>query len=135
MTTTDIVKAVAIAFALLPAVGAQFEGGIFCGITTTKDGVHAAVVLLADKPAGELDWQAAKAWAAEVGGELPTRPVAALLFANAKDQFEEEWHWTSEEFGASCAWYCYVFGGGSQSYDHKSYEGCARAVRLIPLVA
>lgn len=134
MTTTEIVRAAAVAFALLPAVGAQFEGGIFCGITTTKDGVHAAVVLLADKPASDLNWQAAKAWAAEIGGELPSRPVAALLFANAKDQFAEEWHWTSEEYSASSAWVCY-FHNGRQSDLDKCYEGCARAVRLIPLVA
>jgi hypothetical protein len=133
-TATEIVKAAAIAFALLPAVGAQLEGGIFCGITTTKDGVHAAIVLLADKPAGDLDWNAAKAWATEVGGELPTRPVAALLFANAKDQFAKEWHWTSEEYSASSAWGC-DFDLGHQYYGRKSYEGYARAVRLIPLVA
>jgi hypothetical protein len=121
----------------LPKIGAAWpgvEGSAYAGVTTDAKGKLFALVLLADKPAGELDWQAAKAWAAEVGGELPTRPVAALLFANAKDQFEEEWHWTSEEFSASCAWSCY-FDNGSQSRTHTTYEGCARAVRLIPLVA
>jgi hypothetical protein len=122
-----------IAFAALPALGASFEGGIFCGITTGKDGTHSAVVLLLDTT-GEKSWKDATAWAAEVDGELPTRTVAALLFANAKDQFEEEWHWTSEEFNASFAWYC-NFISGNQGSTRKSYEGCARAVRLIQLTA
>jgi hypothetical protein len=133
MTTTEIVKAAAIAFALLPAVGAQLEGGIFCGITTTKDGAHVAVVLLADTTE-DKSWADAKAWAESVGGELPTRPVAAMLFANAKSHFEPSWHWTSEEAGASYAWGC-GFNDGYQLSNDKSYEGCARAVRLIPLVA
>jgi hypothetical protein len=76
------------------------------------------------------------AWAKEAGGELPTRAVASLLFANAKSHFKAEWHWTSEvhEQYASYAWSCY-FGSGTVTNSLKSYEGCARAVRLIPLVA
>jgi hypothetical protein len=122
-----------IAFASLPALGASFEGGIFCGITTTKDGTHAAVVLLA-ATTSDKNWKDAMAWAAEVGGELPSRPVAALLFANAKAQFEASWHWTSEEYSSDSAWGCY-FDYGSQTLNRKCYEGCARAVRLIHLTA
>jgi hypothetical protein len=130
MTTTTTLS---ISFASLPALGTQFEGGIFCGITTTKDGTHAAVVLLAARTEDKT-WKAAMAWAAEVGGELPTRSVAALLFANAKAQFEASWHWTSEEYSSASAWGCYFFGGDVIS-NRKSYEGCARAVRLIHLTA
>jgi len=121
-------------FATLPVIGGAFEGGLFAGLTTDKEGRHFAVTLLPDKPAKRLPWKKAVDWAASVDGTLPTRPVAALLFANAKDQFDPDWQWTSEAFDGSYAWIQY-FGYGGQSYGHKSYEGQARAVRLIHLSA
>ena len=119
----------------LPAIGAPLEGGSFAGITTQPDGTHCAVVLLPAQGT-DLDWSAAKAWAAEQGGELPSRPVAALLFANVKAQLRQRWHWTGEtnEYDASYAWLC-SFSYGDQDYYHKSYEGGAVAVRLIHLAA
>ena len=119
--------------ATLPALGTALEGGIFAGLTTKKDGTHCAVVLLPNK-GEDLPWKAAEAWAAEQGSELPTRPVAALLYANVKDQLKPEWHWTADEEGASYAWFCH-FNYGHQDDYHKSYEGSAVAVRLIPLTA
>ena len=119
--------------ATLPAIGAALAGGTFAGLTTLPNGTHHAVVLLPGK-GDDLTWQQAGEWAKEQGGVLPTRPVAALLFANVKDQLQPEWHWTADEEGASCAWGCH-FDHGSQLYYHKSYEGSAVAVRLIPLSA
>ena len=119
--------------AQLPALGAPLEGGSFAGITTQPDGTHCAVVLLPAQGT-DLDWPAAKAWAADQGGELPSRPVAALLFANVKTQLRPRWHWTADEDGASSAWHCYFNDGYQLSY-HKSYEGGAVAVRLIHLAA
>jgi len=119
--------------ASLPALGADFEGGLFAGLTTRKDGVHCAATLLPSRGT-DLTWKKATAWAQEQGGELPTRPVAALLFANLKAQLPDGWHWTSDEYDASCAWHC-LFGDGHQFNDPKSYEGSAVAVRLIPLTA
>jgi len=122
-----------ISIAALPPLGADLDGGKFAGLTTRKDGTHAAVVLLPAK--GEkLKWKAAIAWAKEQSGELPSRPVASLLFANVKDQLDDGWHWTCEEDDASYAWYCY-FGSGRISSTLKSFEGSAVAVRLIPLTA
>jgi hypothetical protein len=120
--------------ASLPAVGQPLEGGIFAGVITTKEGTHCAVVLLAAKPDARLPWKKAMAWAEQVGGQLPSRPVAAMLFANVKGQFEAAWHWTSEEFDGSYAWCCSFLNGYLYSL-HKSFEGCARAVRLIHLDA
>lgn len=117
----------------LPAIGAPLEGGGFAGITTRPDGTHCAVVLFPDQGT-DLDWSAAKAWAEEQGGELPSRPVAALLFANLKDRLLPTWHWTADEDDASCAWNC-GFGGGTQLSSRKSYAGSAVAVRLIHLTA
>ncbi len=119
-----------LSFATLPTLGADLEGGTFAGITTRKDGTHCAVILLPEK-ARDLTWKKAVAWATKQGGELPTRPVAALLFANVKDKLTPAWHWTSDEYDASYAWSC-GFNSG-QGFNLKSYEGGAVAVRLIPL--
>jgi hypothetical protein len=115
----------------LPSLGKPLDGGTFAGLTTRADGTHCAVVLLPGL--GEnLTWAKAKAWAKKAGGELPTRPVAALLFANVKPALTPRWHWTADEYDASFAWYC-NFYDGHQDNDLKSYDGCAVAVRLIPL--
>ncbi len=124
MTTT-------IQFDQLPALGATLDGGAFAGITTQPDGTHVAVVLLPAR-GEDLTHDQATAWAAEQGGQLPTRPVAALLFANVKSLLQPEWHWCQETFGASYAWGCY-FSNGNQGNYHKSFECSAVAVRLIPI--
>lgn len=122
-----------VAFSALPALGTEFEGGIFAGITTQKDGTHAAVILLHDK-AEDLTWKKAMNWAEKLNAELPTRPVAALLFANVKPALSPEWHWTADEYIASVAWGCH-FLGGTQTYYGKANELSAVAVRMIPLTA
>ena len=116
----------------LPPLGQPLEGGLFYGLTTTPDGQHCAVVLLADKPDATLPWKKAMAWAKKLKAALPSRPVAALLFANAKAQFEPGWHWTADELDGSYAWGQY-FDYGFQGSAHKSCEGRARAVRLSHL--
>lgn len=128
------VLATSIALSALPPLGGDLDGGVFIGLTTAKDGKHYAVALLADKPEGDLTWKKAIAWAESVGGALPSRPVAALAFATAKDQFEPTWHWTADEYDGSYAWY-QGFNYGSQFYVPKSDELRARAVRLIQLTA
>lgn len=123
-----------IRFSDLPAIGAPIVDGIFCGLTTTKDGAHHAVVLLPARPDKRLTWKQATAWAKKAGGALPTRPVSALLYALAKDQFEKAWYWTADELDGSYAWLQY-FNNGSQAYYGESYEARAAAVRLIEVVA
>lgn len=122
-----------ISFAALPALGAALEGGIFAGVITKQDGTHCAVIRLPEN-GGALTRKRAMDWAKKQGGELPSRPVAAMLFANVKATLPEDWHWTSEEYNASYAWLCSFFHG-DQSISNKSSEGCAVAVRLIPLTA
>jgi hypothetical protein len=127
----------AITLANLPAVpGTTFEGGIYAGVTSGLDGYPVGhLVLLPDKPANLMNWANAKAWAEGLGAgaRLPSRAESALLYANLREQIDDtRWHWTGTEFDASYAWYCY-FNDGGQFSNHKSYEGCARAVRLIPL--
>jgi hypothetical protein len=133
MSTTE---QAAVRIGELPTIGAALAGGLYAGVTTLKTGELVAVVLLSDKPSQRLDWAAAKAWASEVGGELPSRPVSALLYAQLKTQFEPHWHWTSEqhEDDGAYAWDQH-FSYGYQCYDFTSYEARVRAVRLIPLTA
>jgi hypothetical protein len=133
MTTETTIES--IQFTNLPALGAEFEGGKFAGITTQKDGTHVAVILLPNK-AQELIWKKAMNWAEKLKAELPSRPVAALLFANVKSELDPKWHWTNEthQDDSSSAWGCYFHDGHQYDY-HKSYDGCAVVVRLIPLTA
>lgn len=130
MTTT----LTSISLTSLPAIGANLDGGTFAGLTTRKDGTHCAVVLLPTKPTKELAWKPAMAWAKKQKGELPSRPVAALLFANVKDKLEPTLHWTSDEDDASYAWVC-DFRYGYQHGFLKSYEGSVVAVRRIHVSA
>jgi len=129
MSTT----AKSIPFSSLPALGESLDGGVFACITTIKSGTHSAVILLPEQ-AEKVTWKKAMNWAEKQGGELPSRPIAALLFANVKSHLKPLWHWTCEQEDASYAWGC-SFGGGSQSTSHKSYEGSAVCVRLILLTA
>lgn len=126
-------QASSIHFADIPALGEPLDAGIFAGVDTQQDGTHCAVVLLPAQ-GSDLTHPKAMAWAKKHGGVLPTRPIAALLFANAKALLRPEWHWTSETNGASCAWYCHFYDG-YQYGSHKSFVGSAVAVRCIPLVA
>lgn len=119
-------------FTDLPALGQPLDSGIFCGVTTTPDDTYSAIILLPAKPETKLGWEAACAWAETVGGILPPRAVAAMLFANVKTHFEKDWHWTSDEFDGSYAWY-QDFNRGFQISTSKICAARARAVRLIPV--
>jgi hypothetical protein len=121
----------------LPKIGAAWpgvEGSAYAGVTTDAKGKLFALVLLADKPAGDIAWQPAMDWAKSISADLPTRPECALMFANIRKLFAKRWHWTSEVHAddASYAWLCHFFIG-HQYDDHKSFEGCARAVRRFPI--
>jgi hypothetical protein len=63
MNTKDdpMTETTTISFAALPAMGSELEGGKFVGVTTLKDGTHAAMVLL---PNFEPDWY----WTADTHG-------------------------------------------------------------------
>ena len=134
-TITDSKKTSTFALFAALAIGAQLEGGLFAGVITLPSGAHVAVTLLAAKPDGPLTWAKAKEWAESAGGELPSRPAAAMLFANLKSEFEEDWHWTCEtaSWNESFAWFQLFFTGG-QSSGRKGSSYAARAVRLIHLV-
>jgi len=109
------------------------SGERYAGIVLDAEGLAAHHLVLLPQEAVDISWDAAKAWATSIGGELPTRQEQSLLFANLKSQFKRRWHWSCEEYeaGGSYAW-DQLFYSGSQDYNRKSYEGCARAVRRFP---
>jgi hypothetical protein len=128
MTTTT-----AVALSTIPAaIGAAFAGGIYAGISRGVDGAPDQHLVLLPGEAVDVDWEAAGAFAASVGGELPTRAEQALLYANLKDQFEPRWYWSSTQAGPSTAW-LQGFDNGYQDFGNRSYEGRARAVRRLPI--
>ena len=123
----------AAALATIPAaIGAAFAGGIYAGIMRGIDGAPDEHLVLLPGAAEDVTWEAASEWAKAEGGELPTRREQRLLFINLKDQFEEDWYWSSEQAGPSTAWY-QDFCIGYQNTSLRSYEGRARAVRRLPI--
>ena len=113
-------------------IGDAFAGGIYAGISRGVEGAPDQHLVLLPGEAVDVDWEAACAFAASVGGELPRRAEQALLYANLKDQFQSRWYWSSEQAGPSNAWSQY-FINGSQHDITRSYEGRARAVRRLPI--
>ena len=106
-------------------------GEHYAGAVLDENGEHLHhLILMAQRPTGKLNWQAATDWAKSVGGYLPFRQEQALLFANCKPHLETTWHWSCEEHEseASFAWGCDFFIG-NQNFIHKSYEGSVVAVR------
>ena len=110
-------------------------GEHYAGLITGKDGEASYhLILMAEQPTDDLNWQAAKDWAKRIGGELPTRREQSLLYANGKEQFEDRYYWSSEAYegNSSYAW-SQDFYYGYQHGDHIDYELRARAVRRSPI--
>lgn len=130
MNTTVATPTTAIA---LPAIGEAFSGGIFAGITLHDDKPH-ALVLLPDV-ARDINHADATAWAEGIGGVLPSRIDAIVLFKNVRAQVETgDYYWTSEEnpVNADSAFF-QSFTNGNQGCAHKDFVYRARAVRRVPL--
>ena len=92
------------------------------------------LVLLPATTEKDLTWQEAIDWATSVGGELPTRFEAALLYANLRDKLDtDHWHWTGTQHANEPAWaWDQTFGIGNQFYSRKGVHYRARAVRRVP---
>lgn len=111
-------------------------GERFAGPILNDDGTLSHYAILLPGDAEDLDWATAKAWAAERGGELPTRREQSLLFANLKDEFEDAWYWSGEAHQENSGWAWYqTFDNGSQYRYLQTIQFRARAVRrFIPSV-
>lgn len=109
------------------------HGEHYAGLILGKNGESSYHLILLP---GDLDggkWQAAIDWAKSIGGELPTRREQSLLFANLKEEFQEQWYWSSVQHAsdAGSAWSQY-FNYGLQTCSNKDNYYCrARAVRRL----
>lgn len=107
-------------------------GEVYAGLILGKDGAADYHLVLLPGSVEGATWAKAKEFAAQAGGELPTRREQALLFANLKEQFEPRWYWSAEQHASypSSAWIQY-FGVGFQTSGRKDDGGRARAVRRL----
>jgi len=111
------------------------EGEHYAGIILGKDGAASYHLILLPGQSDDINWANAKDWAAEAGGELPTRREQALLYANLKEQFEERYYWSSEAHASDSvfAW-CQHFSYGSQDCYDVLIKLRARAVRRLEIL-
>ena len=114
------------------------EGETYIGAIGNKSGdVYHLVLLPGDNDRAPQKQQIE--WAKSIGGDLPNKMEAAMLFAHAKDQFQPAWYWTNETFfdpdepdDTDYAW-VQSFDYGYQDNDHKYGNYRARAVRRLPI--
>lgn len=123
------------AAAALPATIAMptlAEGELYAGLVLEGGAWHHVVKLAGES--SPIGWKKAQEWAKEHGGELPARSEQALLYANLRGEFREDWYWsgTPDAADESYAW-CQYFRSGSQYYDHESRKLRAVAVRRVTI--
>ena len=109
-------------------------GELYAGIILGKDGAPDHHLILINAQANDVTWAEAKEFAAQSGGELPTRREQSLLFANLKEQFDERAYWSCEQHASysACAWYQF-FGDGDQTNRYTYVKLRARAVRRVAI--
>jgi hypothetical protein len=113
------------------------EGEIYIGAIGDKAGdIYHLVLLPGDNDRAPHAEQIE--WAKSIGGDLPNKLEAMMLFVHAKDQFQDAAYWTGETFvdpddedDDSYAWY-QDFDYGQGDYP-KGIELRARAVRRLPI--
>ena len=107
-------------------------GERYAGIVLGHDAEASYHLILLPGDAEGLTHEAAIKWAADAGGELPTRREQALLYANLKGEFKEAWYWSAQlhESDPDYAWYQH-FINGNQTNGYRNYELRARAVRRL----
>ena len=120
----------------LPAATIELHPGEqYAGLVLKDDGTPSHhLVLMAERPDSRLTWESAKYWAAKVGGALPTRIEAPLIFAHCRSHITPEWHWLGESYvcDGAYAWACH-FDTSNQIGIYKSSDSYAVAIRRIPI--
>ena len=108
------------------------SGERYVGIVLDADGEPSHHLILLPGDAADLKWEDAKNWAAEQGGELPSRNEQSLLFANLKGQFQGAYYWSNQQYETESSWaWCQGFSTGRQDSTHEYDELRARAVRRL----
>ena len=108
------------------------QGERYAGLILDDQGKPSHHLVLLPGEAEDKTWEQALAWAAEQGGELPTRAEQSLLFANLKGEFQGAYYWSSQAHETNSSWaWCQHFTNGNQGYYRKDREFRARAVRRL----
>ena len=109
------------------------QGEHYAGLILGKEGRPDHHLVLLPGEAQDVSWSAAREWARENGGELPTRRELALLYANLREHFQRLWYWSCEtqEPRAQLVW-GQNFTSGIQTMYGRPFRGRARAVRRLP---
>lgn len=111
------------------------DGESYAGLILGKDGQPGYHLVLLPGEVEEVSWGTASAWAAQAGGELPTRRELSLLLANLREQFHRVWYWSSEQCEArSQLVWGQNFASGIQTMYGRPFRGRARAVRRVPII-
>ena len=107
------------------------EGEIYIGcIGDAAGNLHHVVLLPGDND--DATFEAQMEWAKSIGGDLPNRIEQAMLWANHRDQFQQDVYWSNETHHSESGWaWLQNFHRGYQHYSHKSLEFRARAVRRL----
>ena len=111
-------------------------GEHYAGLMLGKDGEPSYHLVLLPGQADDITWDKAMEWAGKQGGEyvasLPTRREQALLYANLKEEFEENAYWSCEAHESESGWAWYQnFNNGNQNNNNRNNELRARAVRRL----
>lgn len=111
-------------------------GERYAGLVLGKDGASDYHLILLPGDVADLNWDDARKWAHEQGGDLPKRREQSLLYANLKEEFQGTWYWSGEAHERESGWAWYQrFDYGYQSSSRQYFELRARAVRrFIPSV-
>lgn len=115
----------------LPLIGAQWQGGIYAGLTIHDERPFGLILL-----PGEFNgkWSPAVSWATEQGGYLPSRFDQLVLLKNLKAEFKPEWYWSAERYAGDDAYaWNQSFGIGGQTSNHEDGDYRARAVRRLTI--
>ncbi len=107
-------------------------GELYAGLLLGKNGAPDQHIILLPGEVQSANWEEAKKFAADTGGDLPTRREQALLFANLPEEFTPNWYWSGEQRASGSAWF-QGFGGGSQYWGTTYGECRARAVRRVAI--
>lgn len=119
----------------MPRIHSTYAGGIVMGVMAGQGGAPDYLLIdLGAEPEKDVTWEEAKAWAASVGGDLPTRCEQALMFGNRADnQYQARWYWSGEQHAIQPAWaWLQYFSIGTQNVSPKGFHTRARAVRRVP---
>jgi hypothetical protein len=104
----------------------------YAGLILGKEGAPDQHIILLPGDIKVPSWEKGLQFAADCGGELPTRREQRILYANAKEHFQPTWYWSCEQHAAipDYAW-GQGFDNGNQYSYRKTFEGRARAVRRL----